>query len=95
MEDTPYVASTVMSELKSLRTLGMKYLAKDKNGELCAFTHKPEKDKVLGLWMKPVSSAFAMDLPNFLKINKMVNWKDSKPVYILEAMGGAEILIKT
>ena len=84
------VSLPATSELKALMMLGMKYLAKDREGQLCAFTHEPDRDKILGRWMDSTSASFNMDLPRYLIINCMVNWKDSKPMDILAAIGDAE-----
>ena len=61
---------------------GFDYLAKDKNGEIYAFTEKPRKDK--WEWF-PLDVAEEIDddfIPQYLidHISKLVSWEDDEPL---------------
>ena len=59
---------------------GFKWLAKDKNGDSYAFTHKPTKNDVLNYW-----ETFDVDdstLTEILIPLSFLSWEDEEPYYI-------------
>ena len=74
--------------LKSLNTLGYKYIAQDKNKDIATYFSEPYKGRKSwesGAFRLEIHSAIAREV-----IFPLVNWSDEKPLNIAEALEQAE-----
>lgn len=81
--------------LKALNLLGLNFMAQDSDGEVYAYTERPSKERVewvedcellhLNLKSKHLRAGV------FDAISPLVNWSDTEPLCIAEALEQAEV----
>ena len=69
-------------QLKALYTLGGRWLAEDRDGDLYAYTQKPEKGS--GVWWTGGKCFFVFE---YLHVANLVSWSDPEPYDIAKALG--------
>lgn len=70
-----------IEKLKELYDFGFKWIARNKNGFLCAFDSKPQKK--LEIWVSNVSfTFFAIDSNKHWELFNYIKWEDEKPYNI-------------
>lgn len=78
---------------KALNLLGLKFIAQDSDGAVYAFTERPRK--VFGAW-RGNGECFDLKSKNlragvFGAVSSLVNWSDTEPLCIAEALEQAEV----
>lgn len=76
---------------KALDLLGFRYIAKDADGKVDAYTHQPSKCG--GIWAYTAGECVRTQFLReevFDAISSLVNWSDDEPLCIAEALEQAE-----
>lgn len=77
--------------LEALNLLGFRYIAQDASGKVDAYTHKPRKCGKVWVYTAGECARTQFLRPGvFDAISPLVNWSDTKPFCIAEALEQAE-----
>ena len=77
---------------KALNLLGFKYIAKDSDGKIYAYTDRPEKFQAI--WFFAIGECITIKHLRagvFDAISSLVSWSDTEPLCIAEALEQAEV----
>ena len=67
-----------------------KYIARDKDGELYIYKHKPIKDQIL--WLLQTADDRECKLQLFNHLFKFINWDDDEPYKIEDILKNCEVV---
>ena len=83
----PPLTNEQREQLKAIWTLGGRWLAKDKSGDVYAYDSKPEKREIYPHWNYKDEYEKCFTVICELSVCSLVSWSDSEPYDIGKALG--------
>jgi hypothetical protein len=82
----PRLTETQISEMKALLLVGLKWIAKDKHGDIFFYTEKPRKRPDDGIWDIPIGEGELLEARPKMEVRSLVSWDDREPLNIENAL---------